>query len=165
LRTVGVYKTSASSPSDLSYLYDSAAAPLVRLVTLSYPSPPGAPTLTTFAHSTFGNQVVGSYDTQLQTGNAFIYDIKSGAYTTNNAPGAVSTTAYGVWANKIAGGYAQLGPGGGPGFERGYVPMTEHRCVDDLQPSRRAGHAFRGHHRRRPRGGIQSGCRLARPGG
>jgi uncharacterized protein with beta-barrel porin domain len=121
LRTVGVYKTSASSPYDLSYLYDGAAAPQVRLAALSYPSPPGASTLTTFAHSTFGDQVVGSYDTQLQTGNAFIYDIKTGAYATNNAPGAVSTTAYGVWANKIAGGYAQLGPGGGPGFERGYV--------------------------------------------
>jgi subtilase-type serine protease len=121
LRAAGVYKTSASSPYDLSYLYDGAAAPQERLVTLSYPSPPGASTLTTFAHSTFGNQVVGSYDTQLKTGNAFIYDVKTGAYTTNNAPGAVSTTAYGVWANKIAGGYAQLGPGGGPGFERGYV--------------------------------------------
>jgi outer membrane autotransporter protein len=121
LRAVGVYKTSASSPYDLSYLYDGAAAPQERLVTLSYPSSPGASTLTTFAHSTFGNQVVGSYDTQLQTGNAFIYNVKTGAYTTNNAPGAVSTTAYGVWASKITGGYAQLGPGGGPGFERGYV--------------------------------------------
>src|SRR5712692_10347442 len=121
LRAGGSYKTSASSPYDLSYLYDGAAAPAARLVTLSYPSTPGAPTLNTIAHSTFGNQVVGNYDTQLQTGNAFIYNIKTGAYTTNNAPGAVSTTAYGVWANKIAGGYAQLGPGGGPGFERGYV--------------------------------------------
>jgi subtilase-type serine protease len=121
LRAVGSYKTSASSPYDLSYLYDGAAAPQARLVTLFYPGAAGAPTLNTIAHSTFGNQVVGNYDTQLKTGNAFIYDIKTGAYTTNNTPGAVSTTAYGVWATKTAGGYAQLGPGGGPGFERGYI--------------------------------------------
>jgi subtilase-type serine protease len=120
LRVVGSYKTSIS-PYDLGYLYDAATSPQARLTTLTYPGTAGAPTLNTIAHSTFGNQVVGNYDTQLQTGNAFVYDIKTGTYRTNDAPGAVSTTAYGVWATKIAGGYAQLGPGGGPGFERGYI--------------------------------------------
>ena len=35
----------------------------------------GQQTLFTIAHSTFGHQVVGDYDTDLATGNAFIYDI------------------------------------------------------------------------------------------
>jgi hypothetical protein len=121
LRAVGSYKTGASSPYDLSYLFDAAAAPQARLTTLFYPGSTAAPTLNTIAHSTFGNQVVGNYDTQLETGNAFIYNINTRTYTTNNFPGAVSTTAYGVWANKIAGGYAQLGPAGAPGPERGYI--------------------------------------------
>jgi subtilase-type serine protease len=120
LRVVGSYKTT-SSPYDLSYLYDGAAAPAVRLKILIYPGTASAPTLNTIAHSTFGNQIIGNYDTQIQTGNAFIYNIKTGAYTTNNFPGAITTTAYGIWANKIAGGYTALGPGGGLGLERGYI--------------------------------------------
>lgn len=103
LRVGGSYKTTASSPYDLGYLYDGAAAPGAQITTLRYP---GGATLNTLAHSTFGNQVVGNYDTMLATGNAFIYDIPSGTFTTNNRPGAVSTTAYGVYGNRIAGGYA-----------------------------------------------------------
>jgi len=103
LRVGGSYKTTASNPYDLGYLYDGAAAPGAQLITLRYP---GAGTLNTLAHSTFGNQVVGNYDTRLATGNAFIYDIPSGTFTTNNRPGAVSTTAYGVYGNRIAGGFA-----------------------------------------------------------
>ena len=103
LRVGGSYKTVASNPNDLGYLYDGAAAPGGQLTTLVYP---GGSTLNTLAHSTFGNQVVGNYDTMLATGNAFVYDIPSGTFTTNNRPGAVSTTAYGVYGNRIAGGYA-----------------------------------------------------------
>jgi subtilase-type serine protease len=103
LRVGGSYKTTASNPYDLGYLYDGAAAPGAQLTTLVYP---GSGTLNTLAHSTFGNQVVGNYDTILATGNAFIYDIPSGTFTTNNHPGAVSTTAYGVYGNRIAGGFA-----------------------------------------------------------
>ena len=103
LRVGGSYKTTASNPNDLGYLYDGAAAPGAQLTTLIYP---GGSTLNTLAHSTFGNQVVGNYDTILATGNAFIYDIPTGTFTTNNRPGAVSTTAYGVYGNRIAGGYA-----------------------------------------------------------
>src|SRR5271157_5372492 len=101
LNAVGSYLIQ-SSPYNLSYLYNAAAAPGGNLTTLVYP---GASTLETIAHSTFGNQVVGNYDTRLATGNAFIYTISTGAYVTNDFPGAVSTTAYGVWGNKIAGGY------------------------------------------------------------
>ncbi|CAH1673026.1 Outer membrane autotransporter protein [Chelatococcus asaccharovorans] len=121
LRTVGSYMTAASSPYDLSYLYDAAAAPGQQLTGLAYPSAPGNPTLYTIAHSTFGDQVVGNYDTRLATGNAMIYTISTGTYATNNKPGAVSTTVYGVYGDMLAGGYANVGPGGGIGFEHGYL--------------------------------------------
>ncbi|HML27404.1 MAG TPA: hypothetical protein PKE16_00925 [Hyphomicrobium sp.] len=121
LRVVGSYQTLNSSPYDYSYLYDAAAAPGQTLTNLIYPSSGGAQTLFTIAHSTFGNQVVGNYDTRLATGNAFIYNINTGTYTTNNIPGAVSTTAYGIYGNKIAGGYAMALPGGGLGPEHGYI--------------------------------------------
>jgi subtilase-type serine protease len=115
LRVVGSYKVEGS-PNDLGYLYDGAAPPKARLITLVYPG-----SLNTIPHSTFEDRVVGNYDTQLQTGNAFIYNISTRTYETNNFPAAVSTTAYGIWASKIAGGYALPGPGGGPGFQRGYI--------------------------------------------
>lgn len=118
IRVVGSYQTAASAPYDLSYLYDSANAPGQQITTLAYP---GAGTLFTIAHSTFGNQVVGNYDTQLVTGNAFIYDIKAGTYTTNNIPGAVSTTAYGIYGDKIAGGYGSVLVGGVLQPEHGYI--------------------------------------------
>ena len=70
LRAVGSYQTTASAPYDLSYLYDAAAAPGQELTYLAFPDD-DAPTLYTIAHSTFGNQVVGNYDTDLNAGNAF----------------------------------------------------------------------------------------------
>lgn len=114
LRVVGSYKSTASSPYDWGYLYDGAAAPGSQLTTLLYPNSQntsGEPTLFTIAHSTFGDQVVGNYDTRLITGNAFLYTISTGAYTNINKPGAVSTTAYGVWGDKIAGGFVGAGVG------------------------------------------------------
>nr|WP_272211905.1 autotransporter outer membrane beta-barrel domain-containing protein [Marinicella sp. W31]MDC2877795.1 autotransporter domain-containing protein [Marinicella sp. W31] len=124
LRTVGSYITEASTPYDLSYLYDAAAAPGKQITELVYPSAAGNPTLYTIAHSTFGDTLVGNYDTRLATGNAMIYTISTGAYVTNNKPGAVSTTAYGVYGDMIAGGYADVGIGGGIGFEHGYLYNT-----------------------------------------
>jgi subtilase-type serine protease len=122
LRVVGSYITSASSPYNLSYLYDGAAASSSQLTTLVYPSASSSnPTLETIAHSTFGNQVVGNYDTRLATGNAFIYNINTGTYVTNNFPGALSTTAYGIYGNLIAGGYSTVGPGGGLGIGSAYI--------------------------------------------
>ncbi|WAC28080.1 autotransporter outer membrane beta-barrel domain-containing protein [Ancylobacter sp. SL191] len=118
LRVVGSYQTSASAPYDLSYLYDGANAPGQQITTLVYP---GSDTLFTIAHSTFGNRVVGNYDTRLATGNAFIYDIDTGTYTTNNIPGAVSTTAYGVYGDKIAGGYGEVLVDGVVHAEHGYI--------------------------------------------
>jgi subtilase-type serine protease len=117
LKAVGSFKTATSSPYDMSYLYNAAGGPSGTLTTLTYPATPAAPVLNTIAHSTFGDQVVGNYDTKLTTGNAFIYTISTGTYSTNNFPGALSTTAYGVWGDKIAGGYTPPGLG----FERGYI--------------------------------------------
>lgn len=118
LRTVGSYQTQASAPNDLSYIYDGAAAPGQQIKTLAYPDR-GAETLFTIAHSTFGNRVVGNFNTRYATGNAFIYEIDSGQYINNNIPNAVSTTAYGVYGDKIAGGYFKTGER--TGFEHGYV--------------------------------------------
>lgn len=122
LRTVGSYMTTDSSPYDLSYLYDAANAPGQELTQLIFPSASqDNPTLYTIAHSTFGDQVVGDYDTRLATGNAMIYTISTGTYETNNKPGAVSTTAYGVYGDMIAGGYFEAELGGGIGPEQGYL--------------------------------------------
>lgn len=118
LRVVGSYKTEASNPFDLSYLYDGAAVPGQQITNLIYP---GADTKFTIAHSTFGNHVVGNYDTRLATGNAFIYDINAGTYTTNNIPGAISTTAYGIYGDKIAGGYGEAFVDGVRHLEHGYI--------------------------------------------
>ena len=121
MRVVGSYQTETSAPYDLSYLYDGAAAPGEQITNLVYPNPPGEQTLFTIAHSTFGNLAVGDYDTDLATGKAFIYDISTGTYTTNNVPGAISTTAYGIYGDKIAGGYAMAEIGGGLGPQHGYI--------------------------------------------
>jgi outer membrane autotransporter protein len=133
LRAVGSYQTEASAPYDLSYLFDAAAAPGQQITDLAYPSTPGAETLFTIAHSTFGHLVVGDYDTRLATGNAFIYDIRTGTYVTNNIPGAISSTAYGIYGDKIAGGYAEAKIGGGLGPEHGYIydlTTGTHRTYD-----------------------------------
>lgn len=71
LRVVGSYQTAASAPYDLSYLYDAAAPEGQTLTTLVFPSGEDE-TLYTIAHSTFGNQLVGNYDTRLATGNVHL---------------------------------------------------------------------------------------------
>lgn len=118
LRVVGSYQTAASAPYDLSYLYDGAKAPGSQITNLAYP---GSDTLYTIAHSTFGHLAVGNYDTRLATGNAFIYNIDTGTYTTNNIPGAISTTVYGIYGDKVAGGYGALRVNGVLHAEHGYI--------------------------------------------
>jgi len=108
LRVVGSYKTAASGAYDLGYLNDGAGAPGQQLTTLIAPGS----TLNTIAHSNFGNQLVGNFDERLATGNAFLYSIPAGTFTTINRPGSVSTTAYGVYGSRIAGGATDPGPGG-----------------------------------------------------
>ena len=154
LRVTGTFGPATGQP-DRSYIFDSAAAPGQQYTTLVVP---GA--VNTIAHSQFGNQVVGNYNTTTALGSAFIYDMTSGAFTTNNMPGAASTSAYGIWGDRIAGGY--IDPGGG-----GSVTPISTTRAPACSPSttRRAAHrhAFRGHHRRRPRRRIQPGRGLDRP--
>ena len=112
LRVVGSYKTTATGNGDLGYLYDGAALPNRQITPLVVPG-----SFNTIAHSNFGNQVVGNWDTaNLAPGNAFLYDIPSGTFTTINRPGASSTTAYGVYGNRIAGGSTV-----GAGLSRAYI--------------------------------------------
>lgn len=80
--------------------------------------------LNTLAHSTMGDLVVGNYDTQLSTGHAFIYNLKTQAWTELNPTGAASVTAYGIWQNSgstytIAGGYSNLKTNGT--LDEGYL--------------------------------------------
>ena len=62
------------------------------------------------AHSNMGGLVVGNYDTQIDEGKAFIYDIKKKIYYKIEKPDTLSITAYGIWYNgcnsyTICGGY------------------------------------------------------------
>lgn len=114
LRVTGSYKTTANGSGDLGYLFDGANAPGQQLTTLI--GGPGA--FNTIGHSNFGNQLVGNWDTgNAAVGNAFLYTISTGTMTTINRPGPyTSTTAYGVYGNRIAGGSSL-----GPGLSRAYI--------------------------------------------
>ena len=82
LRVVGSYKTTTSgsgATGDLGYLVDGVTGTTTQLLPTSLAG--GNPILNTIAHSTFGNTVVGNYDTQLITGNSFVYEIPSGTYS------------------------------------------------------------------------------------
>jgi Hint domain len=92
------------------FVFSSAAPGGSQWTTVAYP---GA--TNTILHSTFGNLAVGNWDTlgtanpDYETyplaGNAFIYNLSTQTFTTNDKPGALSTTAYGIYDNLIAGGY------------------------------------------------------------
>ena len=118
LRVAGSYKTATSgsgATGDLGYLVDAATGITTTLLPTSLAG--SEPILNTIAHSNFGNQVVGNFDTRLITGNSFIYNISGGTYSSvpllgSSGPGpstlitAVSSnTAYGVYNNLISGGY------------------------------------------------------------
>ena len=105
LRAVGTF---SNGGADSSYIWDNAAAPGQQATVLNVP---GA--FNTIAHSQFGNQVVGNFNTTSVTGTIFNYNIASGSFTTISVPGANSSSAYGIWANQIAGGYSR---GGGHAF-------------------------------------------------
>ena len=114
MRGTGSYKTAANGSGDLGYLFDGANAPGQQLTTLRG----AANAFNTIGHSTFGNQLVGNWDTgNAAVGNAFLYNIAAGTMTTINRPGPfTSTTAYGVYGNRIAGGSSL-----GPGLSRAYI--------------------------------------------
>ena len=114
MRGTGSYKTAANGSGDLGYLFDGANAPGQQLTTLMG----AANAFNTIGHSTFGNQLVGNWDTgNAAVGNAFLYNIAAGTMTTINRPGPfTSTTAYGVYGDRIAGGSSL-----GPGLSRAYI--------------------------------------------
>jgi hypothetical protein len=71
------------------------------------------PVLNTYPHSVMGDLIVGNYNTPIQGGNAFIYQISTGQYVGLVKPGSRYTTAYGVWWNggtsyTIVGGYSDF---------------------------------------------------------
>jgi hypothetical protein len=73
-----------------------------------------------------GDLVVGNYDTQLATGRAFIYNVKTAKWVNLNPTGSKSVTAYGIWQNgggnstsyTIAGGFSDVNSGG---LDQGYI--------------------------------------------
>lgn len=83
-----------------------------------------SPIIDTIVHSNMGGFAVGNYDTQLATGNAFIYDINNKSYYEISKPrGTISITAYGIWHNggnsyTIAGGYSNANA---QGISNGYI--------------------------------------------
>jgi hypothetical protein len=107
---VGSYKL-PSQATDTGFLLDTSAPVGSQWTTLIYP---GA--TDTIPHSTFNGLVVGNWDVLAQAnpdyqtypsgGNAFIYNISTKLFTLNDAPNSLSTTAYGIYDNLIAGGYA-----------------------------------------------------------
>jgi hypothetical protein len=113
LHVVGSYKLAGSS-LDHGFFYDSRKPLGSAFVLLDYPSTAQSTTLNTIPHSIYGNNVVGNYDTSLKTGNAFLYNIQTQTYRTINKPNdsrfnpTVSTTAYGIWENHVAGSYTNL---------------------------------------------------------
>lgn len=103
-RVVGSYKTS-SSTGNVGYLFDAAAAPGAQYTNIVYPSSSGVTVNNTIPHSQFGNNIVGNYDTAQGQGGAFIYNVLTRTYTSLSGPGAIGTSAYGIYGDKITGGY------------------------------------------------------------
>ncbi|WP_165933609.1 autotransporter outer membrane beta-barrel domain-containing protein [Aquabacter spiritensis] len=103
-RLVGSYKATASS-GNVGYLFDAAAVPGAQYTDIVYPSASGLTVTNTIPHSQFGNNVVGNYDTAQGTAGAFIYNAATKTYTQLSGPGAVVTSAYGIYADKVTGGY------------------------------------------------------------
>ena len=123
IRVVGNYLTEESGTSALGCMYEGPLDGSGRWFTLIPTS--DSPVLNTIAHSTHGDLIVGNYDTELYTGKAFIYDIRTGIYydidKPPECPSAVSIksiTAYGVWNNcgpnyTICGGFSRANPSTG----------------------------------------------------
>ena len=127
IQVVGNYTTEETGTAAIGCLYE---GPLYGSGTWTTLIPTSSvPVLNTIAHSTMGGLVVGNYDTQLDEGKAFIYDIKT--YHDIIKPGAKSITAYGIWHNggdcyTICGGYSDADSIAG--FEAGYLVDWNNKC-------------------------------------
>ena len=124
VQVVGNYMTEETSSATLGCLYEGPIDGTGEWTTLLPTS--SEPVLNTIAHSTMGDLVVGNYDTQVDEGRAFIYDIKNKQYYDITTPDMKSITAYGIWFNgedsyTICGGYTDLDDDDETGFESGYI--------------------------------------------
>lgn len=119
VRLVGSFRTGDDTVS--GFVYQGAIADLGDGSNYRPIAYPGAKY--TYVHSTMGGVAVGNYDgptaegAPVGVGHAFIYDLASSTFSAEVVyPGAISTTAYGVWYNggtsyTIAGGYTRPSPG------------------------------------------------------
>lgn len=115
LRVVGSYKYSQDGGKlDHGLMYQGSPNGSGTWTQINVPdSLTGGTVANVIPHSTMGDLVVGDYDLkgQLASGNAFIYNVKTGKYTLLNI--GPLATAYGIWQNggpssssyTIAGGY------------------------------------------------------------
>ena len=123
LQVVGNYTTSQHGTDALGFLYQGPADGSGSWTTLNPQVLESIPVINTIGHSTMGGLVVGNYDTSALIGKAFIYNIVSASYSSIIYPGALSTTAYGIWYNggtsyTITGGYSNLNA---TGISNGYI--------------------------------------------
>lgn len=118
---VGSYTTLESGLiAQQGFVYQGAADGSTRTgYTTLYPGTLTAdPIINTIAHSTMGGMVVGNYDTDVVTGQGFIYNMTSGSYYRLVKPGgSASLTVYGIWYNggtsyTLTGGYSVALQGG-----------------------------------------------------
>jgi len=111
VRVVGSYQQESTGSDNYGFIYK---GPLYSGTTvpdgatwteINVPSDlAGGPVQDTIPHSTMGDLVVGNYDlvsAPLSTGNAFIYNIRSGSWKLFDFGGSMTneTTAYGIWHN------------------------------------------------------------------
>jgi len=111
IQVVGNYMTEQTGTAALGCIYQGPLDGTGKWTTLLPTA--DQPVLNTIAHSTMGHLAVGNYDTQLNEGRAFIYDIKSNIYYDIIKDDAESITAYGIWHNgdssyTICGGYTDI---------------------------------------------------------
>jgi len=128
VRAVGSYKTSAGN-ADIGVMYEGPVNGVGGTWTsLSFPD-----SINTIAHSTYGNLVVGNYDTQLDEGKGFVYNVSENIFRTLEFNGITPTswTAYGIVQNAngsytIAGGFSlgQSVTGLDEGYIVDYDPVT-----------------------------------------
>jgi len=124
LRVTGSYNYNNSGYRDIGYLYDGAPSAGRSNYTSIIGSDGIHSTIFTIGHSNFGNLLVGNFDTQLNEGQAFLHNISNpniSPYVINTFTGAtpatgtsaLSSTAYGVYGNMIAGGATFANPSDG----------------------------------------------------
>ncbi len=126
IQVVGNYTTTQTGDATIGCLYEGPLNGSGGWTSLTPSSTVSDPVLNTIAHSTMGGLVVGNYDTQLDSGRAFIYDIGTKVYYEITKPNAESITAYGIWHNggnsyTIAGGYSNINSQMVPSVDSGYL--------------------------------------------